>query len=484
MIFSPPPTTNPPTFSPQTMPGADSVQTSSEAVMVQDESGPNVCGNDDVPNPARIRGTATKASLTLSSDSSSSGLSALSHATSSDSDGPEQSAASKTPLVMPTRLGQDNVITSLAMVSATPLNIVPKAKDTPDQEIKSVPSCREIHEAEQANPQFIPSIPEEEGTAIQSQAFVPYDGAEDLDELAPQTQPNSSDSSPPLSSLSSLPLSPRRQSYYDVRPWRRNDDNTSTIVELSREDDIEETEQNLTSIVSKASPALSSSSASAPSPFHSPTTTTIMASAQPPPPSPSNAISALVTRPKPSLVSFPLQYWRNRTSAQPLLHRAESPVSSSFTQNYLSNTFSKKKKMTIPTIVIHPDEEDGGPPRVLSQKDIDYLSTMPPPPLRRLIQPWDDIPEEDGYEDEYGPDDYHPHHRESYHDLLEGQRRIAEEDEEVAEDENIDLEEFSCTEMNERRDRVVNPYAFDVPSDFEIDLQELTLSNSPSLTNN
>ncbi|KAF9356977.1 hypothetical protein BGX34_009648 [Mortierella sp. NVP85] len=501
MIFSPPPTANPPTSPPQTMPSADSVKRSSEAVMVQDGSGSNVCGND-VPNPARTRGTAAEVLLTLSSDSSSSGLSALSHATSSDSDGPGQLAASKTPLEMSNPLGQDNVITSLAMVSAMPLNAVPKAnssstetgvadmtsqatssRDTPDQGTKSASSCSETHKAEQANPQFIPSIPEEQGTAIQSQAFDPYDGAEDLDELALQTQPNSSDSSPSLSSLSSLPLSPRRQSYQEVRPWRRNDNNTSTAAELLREDDMEEAEQILISMISKASLALSSSSASAPSPFHSPTTATVMASGQPPQPSPSNAISALVTRPKPSLVSFPLQYWRNRKNAQPLIHQAESSVSSLFTQNYLSNTFSKKKKMIIPTIVIHPDEEDGEPPRVLSQKDIDYLSTMPPPPLRRLIQPWDDIPEEDGYEDECGPDDYLPHHRESHHDLIGGLGRIEEEDEGVEEDGSADLEGFACTEMNDRRDRVVDPYAFDVPIDFEIDLQELTHSNSPSLTN-
>jgi len=136
--------------------------------------------------------------------------------------------------------------------------------------------------------------------------------------------------------------------------------------------------------------------------------------------------------------------------------------------------------MIIPTIVIHPDEKDGEPPRVLSQKDIDHLSTMPPRPLRRLIQPLDTIPEEDEYEDEYGPDDYHPHQRESYHDLIEGQRRIEGEDEGVEEDENTDLEELACTEMNDRRNRVVDPYAFDVPIGFEIDLQDLTC---PALTN-
>jgi hypothetical protein len=102
----------------------------------------------------------------------------------------------------------------------------------------------------------------------------------------------------------------------------------------------------------------------------------------------------------------------------------QSSSSSSFTQNYITNAFSKKKKLQIPTIVIHADDEDGEPPRILSQQDIDYLTTMPPVPLRPLVQPWDDIEEEgdeelydDGYDGYDDYDDYpHPHHQPHYHE--------------------------------------------------------------------
>ncbi|KAF9279968.1 hypothetical protein BGZ68_007578, partial [Mortierella alpina] len=46
------------------------------------------------------------------------------------------------------------------------------------------------------------------------------------------------------------------------------------------------------------------------------------------------------------------------------------------------------------------DDEDGEPARVLSDLEIEYLSTMPPTPLRLLVQPWDEN-EEDEYYDDY-----------------------------------------------------------------------------------
>ncbi|KAG0224768.1 hypothetical protein BGW42_004863, partial [Actinomortierella wolfii] len=109
------------------------------------------------------------------------------------------------------------------------------------------------------------------------------------------------------------------------------------------------------------------------------------------------------TKSKTSLASLPLQYWRSRQSSSSLnasdsVSSTSSSSSSSFTQQILP--FGKKKnKIQIPTIVLHPDEEDDEPPRVLSAKDIEYLSTMPPPPLRPLVQPWDEYPEEEEEDD-------------------------------------------------------------------------------------
>ncbi|KAG0197268.1 hypothetical protein BGX28_009237 [Mortierella sp. GBA30] len=192
--------------------------------------------------------------------------------------------------------------------------------------------------------------------------------------------------------------------------------------------------------------------------------------------SPSDATSPMVTeaapspRPKPSLASIPLQYWRSRNSGNNPHANGDSPTSPSLPFN-IAHTFSKKKKrptattpppqsppanpFIIPTIVLHPDEEDGQPARVLSELDIEYLSTMPPPPLRLLVQPWDEV-EDDEYYDEY--------HRE-YEDECDdedGEELISQvelgHDEKVRE--NGDLEYY-------------DPYALDVPINLEIDLQSL-----------
>lgn len=458
MIFNPSQIIDPPPFPPQTMPTWDSIQKSRQVVRTMDESSIHVSPSGDMSNPARIRGTATKASLTLSSDSSSSELSALSHATSSDNGELEQQAVIDAPesaLVMSAATGRDKVVPSLTMVSATPLNIVPKARpkhnanettdtttkavssrSTIDQKIRSTPLCNGIHGGEQADPQSSHDVREEEGnSAVYHQTFVPYNSVGNPDQPAPQTQPNSSDSSPSLSSLSSLPMSPRRPGYHDFHPWTHNR-NTDMAAGLLCEGDIEATQPPRTSTRSKE-PSVSLTSA----------------------PLPFSATSVSASRPKPSLVSLPLQYWRSRSNTQPASHRADSSAlfTSSFTPSYLSNTFSKKKKTVIPTIVIHPDEDDGEPPRVLSQKDIDYLSTMPPPPLRPLTQPWDDIQEDDGYEDEddleYGSNNYHAHHRQVYR---EGGMEMA-----------------NTTGVG-TNDQGLDPYALDVPIDLEIDLQEFT----------
>ncbi|KAF9933379.1 hypothetical protein BGZ67_004330 [Mortierella alpina] len=145
-----------------------------------------------------------------------------------------------------------------------------------------------------------------------------------------------------------------------------------------------------------------------------------------------------------------VSYWRNRASQSSSSHgndnipgtstytSTSTSASSSFTQNYITSPFSKKKKLTIPTIVLHPDEEDGEPPRVLSQKDIDYLSTMPPPPLRFLVQPWDDpmddeedeYGEEGAYNEQYDDDDDYSRHR--------PYRPYDEEEDEEEEEEDVD----------------------------------------------
>lgn len=120
----------------------------------------------------------------------------------------------------------------------------------------------------------------------------------------------------------------------------------------------------------------------------------------------------------------------------------------------------------VPSIVLHPDEEDGEPPRVLSQKDIEYLSTAPPVPLRPLIQPWDD-PEEghDGYGDGYDYDyDY-----DSYHQGEDEEEEEEEEEEESEEGDEEQLHHHHQLAESEYDD----PYALDVPINLEIDLQGL-----------
>ncbi|KAG0014319.1 hypothetical protein BGZ81_000529 [Podila clonocystis] len=155
-----------------------------------------------------------------------------------------------------------------------------------------------------------------------------------------------------------------------------------------------------------------------------------------------------------------LKYWKKNRSSDSSVSSEESSIS----QGYFANAFSNKKSkakpaMIVPSIVLHPDEEDGEPPRVLSQKDIEYLSTAPPVPLRPLIQPWDE-PEEshDGYGDGYDYDyDYDSYHQE----------------EEVEEEESEESQEG-----DEGRHQLVegeydDPYALDVPINLEIDLQGL-----------
>ncbi|OAQ28889.1 hypothetical protein K457DRAFT_19815 [Linnemannia elongata AG-77] len=437
------------------------------------ESHPSI--DDGTSNPARIRGTGTKVSLTLSSDSSSSELSALSNASSSDSDDmlefvpintttgtkiePQQEGRS-----LPPHHGPEGVVAGLAMTSVDPLHIIPK--NQAQQRTAAASESKSLGDPE-----------------MESQQYTSSHGPPGGDEYSPQAQPNSSDSSHSLSSLSS------------TSTRSRNDDRSERGQVFGTTD----TKPVLTSSSSPASsqqPASTSTSAQAPSPFNytpapftpfpagtesvsvTPTTATATSS---------SSAAAGVSRAKSHRVSLPLQYWRNRTSQPTSLPpssssshsshsshstnnfspSSNSPVSppQSFTQNYLTNPFiSKKKKFQIPTIIIHADDEDGEPPRVLSPQDIEYLTTMPPVPLRPLIQPWDEIQEdEDGvYDDGYDDyDDYpHPHHQEPLH-YQQQHQQYQQQQFPVAsgamsyDDEDLDVDDDENEEYNEREEELM-----------------------------
>ncbi|KAF8922979.1 hypothetical protein BGZ58_003509 [Dissophora ornata] len=193
-------------------------------------------------------------------------------------------------------------------------------------------------------------------------------------------------------------------------------------------------------------------------------------------PAPASAPSTISSPASFSSSSTTSRVLRNRqSSSSPLSHKAKPSVSStpSFSPNYIASTFSKKKKPIIPTIVIHPDEDDGGPPRALSQKDIECLSNMPPPPLRPLVQPWDDILEEDEYDDEMinegrGHDDYHHQHHDS-----DNRRRSYDYDLESDEDYEVELDRMEGIDRNDIRAESFDPNALDVSIDLDVDLREL-----------
>ncbi|KAG0362531.1 hypothetical protein BGZ54_008591 [Gamsiella multidivaricata] len=131
-----------------------------------------------------------------------------------------------------------------------------------------------------------------------------------------------------------------------------------------------------------------------------------------------------------------------------------------------------------PSDFIHPDEEDDEPPRVLTQKDIDYLSTMPPPPLRLLVQPWDELCEEDEYyenmmKDGYAYDDqYYHNHPEMYnHDI---------DDSEDAVEPEVELGRSEIIDRNDFREDYFNPYALDVSINLNLDMRELARDNAKS----
>ncbi|KAG0366045.1 hypothetical protein BC939DRAFT_65533 [Gamsiella multidivaricata] len=199
--------------------------------------------------------------------------------------------------------------------------------------------------------------------------------------------------------------------------------------------------------------------------------------------------SAAASKPRAELPSR--QYWRARNDTNDAEAYFDSD-SFSFVSNILTSptsssspakTGSRTKiqpaistptlttpQFTIPTIVLHPDEEDNEPVRVLSDMDIEYLSTMPPVPLRLLIQPWDEVNEEEYYEEDindgYDYDDYHPRY-EQYPDEMNYDDY---EEEDIQRE--IDLLQ-EAVQSGSIVETIYDPYALDVPINLAIDLQGL-----------
>ncbi|KAF9126396.1 hypothetical protein BGW39_006666 [Mortierella sp. 14UC] len=206
----------------------------------------------------------------------------------------------------------------------------------------------------------------------------------------------------------------------------------------------------------------------------------------------------------------PLQYWRNRDNSNNS-HSEESdsssPTNGSSVPFSLVSTFSKKKRqpptpptgdsppqpppLVIPTIVLHPDEEDGEPARVLSDMDIEYLSTMPPAPLRPLIPAWEEGEEDEYYDQDinegYDYDDYHQEYEqgyeeeggeeEDYDEIRDGEEGLMDARMDV---DGAGVKEVNCSGVVGRLEQSganpeveYDPYALDVPIHLEIDLQGL-----------
>ncbi|KAF9914241.1 hypothetical protein BX616_008665 [Lobosporangium transversale] len=298
---------------------------------VEDNTGPQYCSVKGPPSFARIREIGTKASLALSSDSSSSELSNTS------------------------------------------------STDSEELEINRI---------------IVESAP---GTSLEE--VIDHKMTVTLRGYPSQGQPNMSDSSPSLSSLSSGSLMNLRSRLPLSQQWHYRYHSPSPSPKTPMMQPLSLSQGQTWRPHSVPAPPTTSAL-----PFLSSILTSTSASL-------AAAISTPASRPISSTVSSPLQYWRNRTSPSSTSSQrgTDSPISlaSSFSHSRLSKKFSKKKKFIVPTIVIHPDEEDGGPPQELTQKDIDYLTMAPPPPLRLLVQPRDSFVEEYDYKNEVKEDMVH-----------------------------------------------------------------------------
>ncbi|KAF9426212.1 hypothetical protein BGZ94_006827 [Podila epigama] len=248
--------------------------------------------------------------------------------------------------------------------------------------------------------------------------------------------------------------------------------------------------------------------------YHANSHSSEAANEQPDSPTSLDSPTSPSSKTKSGIPSLPLKYWKKSRSIE-----ASSEPASTFTaHSYFANAFSKRNcqnnanKTTaaatvasvakvvvpqVPSIMLHPDEEDGEPPRMLTQQDIEYLSTAPPAPLRPLIQPWDEVHEEEeedghegGYDDGDGYDDYdygyEAYHR---HDSEDDECYDDEDDDNVYEqrydnagfhDQSISVGGGASTgsgcdgQMRTEEDAGYDdPYALDVSINLEIDLQGL-----------
>ncbi|KAF9427048.1 hypothetical protein BGZ76_002494, partial [Entomortierella beljakovae] len=423
----------------------------------------------EMSNPARVRATATKASLTLSSDSSSSELSVASSSDYEDVDLERVAVGNILKTTSEDSIAREAIVAGLGLVPRISLSMA--ASDI----IKSQDAIAEIYEG--------PEKASIESKLSDNSKINQYDlekaptfnhgnHPDGSDSHPPQMQPNSSDSSPSLSSLSSTSSKSRqdtsdrncRQSHARNKPVLTEGfgdmstlDTSRSQIELPSLDSDKssppESESAVaTSLSCTSSPAFPENhSISTPHDTHLPasSTSTLVPSV--------DTVTIPISKSKPNIVSSPLQYWRNRSSSSQGTESSESPTTS-FSQNYITNTFSKKKKPVIPTIVIHPDEEDGGPPRVLSQKEIDYLSTMIPPKLQAMPQPWEEYSDDEEYDDGATDDgyDYNEYHQSEA--FVHGIERRDFND--IIESENeMESEEF-------------DPFAHDIPIDIDVGLRE------------
>ncbi|KAF9429625.1 hypothetical protein BGZ94_010092 [Podila epigama] len=526
-------------------------------------------------NLARIRATETKASLTLSSDSSS-GISALSNASSSSETEEREETSIKT-----NKMGsQEGIIAGLALVHSPEAgqSVFATEKEAAHQNLQqkhtessldstSDPVLKQFsYQSTEAREKMLSELDQnssfhqgtpfsgtrlgnaEQGEKGDEEIYPQYNmdqgNNSDLsNDAQPNMQPNSSDSSPSLSSLSER-SSRYKNSGHDDNSVSNSNSNSNSFTQRKHvamvstvEPSPESSKSSLSKVATSTSALPSTPTTSVPPPMTCTTPTrdvasesatasippqgsasTIVPSPVPytaPPVAPLNFTtsstaanvfaSTTPTSPKTksSLASLPLRFWRERsnntsTSEGISIDAMPTPVAS-FTQTYLGNTFSKKKKLQIPTIVIHPDEEDGEAPRVLSQSDIEYLTTMPPPPLRLLVQPWDEEEEMEEMEDErdiqpthvlsqaydYDDLDRAKYHRERSMDGImeedeeegDGDGSLDYEDDDGGDADNDDDEDDGLLDHHVYTIPSYDPYALDVPIDLQFDLQNLGHNN-------
>ncbi|KAF9354730.1 hypothetical protein BGX34_010843, partial [Mortierella sp. NVP85] len=173
-------------------------------------------------------------------------------------------------------------------------------------------------------------------------------------------------------------------------------------------------------------------------------------------------------------------------SIQPLFHRGHCTNDSVSSTPRLAAMFAKRHSspalfappgFVIPTIVLHPDEDDNEPVRVLTDMDIEYLSTMPPVPLRPLVPSWDDEEEGEYYDDDFndGYDyDEYDQRLDYANDVFDqdGRFNLEHDDTRFLQDEEMALPKGPALEGE------FDPYALDVPINIAIDLQALTQTDT------